>query len=182
MQFDATPIAGCFVARQQRIVDARGYFARSWCRDELAAHGMNPDMLQLNVGFSHRRGTVRGIHYQREPHAEAKFVRCTRGAIFDVAVDLRGDSPTRGHWFGLELTAEDGTMLFVPAGCAHGYQTLADDTEMYYMTTARYAPGAARGVPFDDPALAIAWPAPVTLVSDQDRQWPRFDPRSAELA
>lgn len=174
MIFEPTPIAGCLVVRQKRITDDRGFFARAWCIDEFAAHGLNAAMLQLNTGFSHRRGTVRGMHFQRAPHAEAKFVRCTRGAIFDVAVDLRPESPSYGRWFGATLGADDGTMLYVPEGCAHGYQTLADDTEMYYMTTARYAPDAASGVPFDDPTLAIAWPEPVTMVSDQDRRWPRF--------
>ena len=114
------------------------------------------------------------MHYQEAPHAEAKFVRCTRGAIYDVIVDLRPDSPTRGQWFGVELTADNGTMLYAPEGFAHGYQTLADDTEMYYMTTARYAAASAQGVRFDDPAFGIEWPLPVSVISDPDRSWPDF--------
>jgi len=174
MEFAETEIKGCFVVRPKRIADARGHFARAFCRDEFAQHGLNPDMLQLNTGFSHKAGTVRGLHYQAAPHAEAKFARCTRGAIFDVVVDLRDGSPTRGRWFGIELTADDGTMVYVPEGCAHGYQALVDGAEMYYNTSARYAPTAAGGVRFDDPAFGIAWPAPVTIVSDQDRNWPDF--------
>jgi len=174
MEFAETEIKGCFVVRPKRIADARGHFARAFCRDEFAQHGLNPDMLQLNTGFSHKAGTVRGLHYQAAPHAEAKFARCTRGAIFDVVVDLRDGSPTRGRWFGIELTADDGTMVYVPEGCAHGYQALVDGAEMYYLTSARYAPTAAGGVRFDDPAFGIAWPVPVTIVSDQDRNWPDF--------
>ena len=127
-------------------------------RDELAKHGLTPNMAQLNVGFSHKQGTIRGLHYQVPPHAEAKFVRCTRGAIFDVIVDLRRDSPTRGQWFGAELTADNALMLYAPEGFAHGYQTLADDTEAYYLTSACYAPAAARGVRYNEPAFGIAWP------------------------
>jgi dTDP-4-dehydrorhamnose 3,5-epimerase len=174
MEFVETELKGCFVVRPKRIEDARGHFARAWCRDEFAQHGLNPDMLQLNTGFSHKAGTVRGLHYQQAPHAEAKFARCTRGAIFDVVVDLRAESPTRGRWFGIELSADDGAMVYVPEGCAHGYQALVDGAEMYYLTSARYAPAAASGVRFDDPAFGIAWPAPVSIVSDQDRNWPAF--------
>jgi len=174
MEFAETDIKGCFVVRPKRIADARGHFARAFCRDEFAQHGLNPDMLQLNTGFSHKAGTVRGLHYQKAPHDEAKFARCTRGAIFDVVVDLRDGSPTRGHWFGIELSADEGTMVYVPEGCAHGYQALVDGAEMYYMTSARYAPTSASGVRFDDPAFGITWPAPVTIVSDQDRNWPDF--------
>jgi dTDP-4-dehydrorhamnose 3,5-epimerase len=176
MEFTESPLKGAYVVTPRRIEDARGYFARAWCCDEFAAHGLNAAMLQLNVGFSHAKGTVRGMHFQTAPHAEAKFVRCTRGSIYDVIVDLRADSPTRGQWFGVELTADAGTMLYAPEGFAHGYQTLADETEMYYFTTARYAPAAARGVRYDDPALGIAWPLPVTVISDQDRNWPDLQP------
>lgn len=175
MEFVETELKGCFVVRPKKIADARGHFARVFCHDEFIQHGLNPNMLQLNSGYSHIRGTVRGVHYQATPHAEAKFVRCTRGAIFDVVVDLRAASPTHAQWFGIELTAEDGTMVYVPEGCAHGYQTLVDGAEMYYFTSARYAPGSATGVRFDDPAFNIAWPAPVTIVSDQDRHWPDFE-------
>jgi dTDP-4-dehydrorhamnose 3,5-epimerase len=126
------------------------------------------------VGFSHKKGTIRGLHYQLPPHEEAKFVRCTRGAVFDVVVDVRSDSPTRGQWLGAELTAENGLMLYAPYGCAHGYQTLADDTEAYYMTSAFYAASAARGVRYNDPAFGISWPLPVSVVSGADTEWPDY--------
>ena len=127
------------------------------------------------MGFSLRKGTVRGMHFQMEPTPEAKLVRCTRGSMFDVALDLRPRSKTVGRWFGTELTAENGRMLYIPEGCAHGYQTLEDETEMYYMTSAFYTPAAARGVRFDDPAFNIEWPLPPTIVSEQDGNWPLFE-------
>ena len=174
MDFTETPLSGAFIVRVKKIEDHRGYFARAWCQDEFAQHGLNPNMRQLNVGFSTRKGTVRGMHYQVAPFEEAKLVRCTRGAIFDVVVDLRAGSETIGQWFGTELSADDSTMLYVPEGCAHGYQTLVDDTEMYYMTTAAYAPKAAMGVRHDDPALRIQWPQAVSVISEADRNWPDF--------
>ena len=127
------------------------------------------------MGFSLRKGTVRGMHFQMEPTPEAKLVRCTRGSMFDVALDLRPRSKAFGRWFGTELTAENGRMLYIPEGCAHGYQTLEDQTEMYYMTSAFYTPAAARGVRFEDPAFNIEWPLPPTIVSEQDRNWPLFE-------
>jgi dTDP-4-dehydrorhamnose 3,5-epimerase len=174
MEFTETPLKGAYLVRVKRIEDDRGYFGRGWCRDEFASHGLNGDMVQLNVGFSHKKGTLRGLHYQQAPHGEAKFVRCTRGAIFDVIVDLRVDSPTRGRWFGVELNASDGTMLYAPEGFAHGYQTLADDTDMYYLTSAPYAAKSATGVRYDDPAFGIEWPVPVTVISEPDRRWPDY--------
>jgi dTDP-4-dehydrorhamnose 3,5-epimerase len=139
---------------------------------EFADHGIDFRPVQANMGFSYHRGTVRGMHYQTAPAAEAKLVRCTRGAIFDVLVDLRPSSATYLQWFGTELSAENGRMLFVPGHCAHGYQTLEDASEMLYHTSAFYAPEAVRGVRFDDPAFGIAWPLPVSAVSEQDRGWP----------
>lgn len=174
MTFTETALKGAFLVGLKKIEDDRGFFARGWCRDEFAAHGLNPDMVQLNVGFSHRRGTIRGLHYQAAPHQEAKFVRCTRGAIFDVIVDLRPESPTRGRWYGAELTADNGLMLYAPEGFAHGYLTLVDDTEAYYLTSCAYAPASARGVRYNDPAFAITWPLPVTVVSDADGAWPDY--------
>ena len=176
MDFTETKLKGAFVVRQKRIEDARGFFARAWCADEFAAHGLNPSIIQLNTAFNRRAGAVRGLHFQSEPHAEAKFVRCTRGAIFDVAVDLRPDSPTRGQWVGEELTADNGAMLYIPEGFAHGYQTLSDETEMYYTTTAVFAPAAAGGYRHNDPAFAIAWPLPVSIISDADAKWPDYQP------
>lgn len=174
MEFIETSLKGAHLIRLRKFEDERGYFARAWCREEFLQHGLNPQMLQLNVGFSHRRGTVRGMHYQLAPHAEAKFVRCTRGAIYDVIIDLRQGSPTFGKWHGEELTADNGAMLYAPEGFAHGYQTLQDDTEMYYMTSAPYAPAAARGVRFNDPVFGVRWPLSVAVISAADQGWPDF--------
>lgn len=172
MQFAASPIAGGWVIDPSPRADGRGRFMRAWCEREFAAHGIAFRPLQANMGFSVHRGTVRGLHYQVAPALEAKLVRCTRGAIFDVLVDLRPSSPTHRRWFGTELSAENGRMLYVPELCAHGYQTLEDETEMFYHTSAYYSPDAVRGARFDDPAFGIAWPLPVSVVSDQDQQWP----------
>jgi len=174
MEFEPTKLPGAFLVKLKKIEDHRGYFARGWCKDEFSKHGLDPEMMQLNVGFSHTKGTVRGLHYQEAPHAEVKFVRCTRGVIFDVVVDIRPDSATCGQWVGYELSADNGLMLYAPEGFAHGYQTLADDSEMYYMTTKAYAAGAARGIRYDDPVLQVVWPEAVTVVSDADRSWPAF--------
>ena len=172
MEFIETALKGAFLIRQKKIEDHRGYFARAWCRQEFIQHGLNSNMLQLNTAFSFQRGTVRGMHYQAKPHEEAKLIRCTRGAIYDVIVDLRPASPTFGGWHGEELTSSNGSMLYAPQGFAHGYQTLLDETEMYYITSALYAPEAARGVRHDAVAFGIRWPLPVTAISEQDRKWP----------
>ncbi|MCL4761417.1 MAG: dTDP-4-dehydrorhamnose 3,5-epimerase [Burkholderiales bacterium] len=172
MEFDPVPLAGAYVVRLRKIADDRGYFARAWCADEFRQQGLRTVMPQANVGFSPRRGTLRGMHFQRAPHAEAKLVRCTHGAVFDVIVDLRADSVTRGRWFGIELAADDGLQLYVPEGFAHGYLTLRDDSEVQYMTSAGYAPGSASGVRYDDPTFSIAWPAPIEVISAADRSWP----------
>ena len=174
MEFVETKLKGAFLVTMKRIEDDRGFFARGWCRREFSAHALNPNMVQLNVGFSPRKGTLRGLHYQQVPDQEAKFIRCTRGAIYDVIVDLRPGSPTKGEWFGAELSAVNTLMLYVPEGFAHGYQTLTDDAEMYYLTSAYYAPASARGLRYDDPAIAISWPLPVTVVSEADRTWPLY--------
>jgi dTDP-4-dehydrorhamnose 3,5-epimerase len=172
MEFIETNLRGAFGVRVKRIEDDRGYFGRAWCSEEFRQHGLIPEMVQLNVGFSRRRGTVRGMHYQLAPQAEAKFIRCTRGAIFDVIIDLRAGSPTEEHWYGAELNPENGLMLYAPEGFAHGYQTLRDDTEMSYLTSKPYAPSAARGVRYDDPVFGITWPLPVSVVSEADKKWP----------
>jgi dTDP-4-dehydrorhamnose 3,5-epimerase len=172
MEFTETALKGAYVIRLKKLEDDRGYFARAWCCDEFERQGLNGNMVQLNVGFSRSRGTLRGMHFQLAPHTEAKFIRCTRGSIYDVIIDLRKESPTFGRWHGQELTADNGLMLYAPEGFAHGYQTLQDDSEMYYFTTARYAPTAARGVRYDDPHLGINWPLPVSLISEVDRNWP----------
>jgi dTDP-4-dehydrorhamnose 3,5-epimerase len=174
MIFASAGIDGCFVIDPQRRVDDRGFFARFWCEQEFARQGIEYRIAQINTARTTRAGTVRGLHLQNHPHLEAKVACCTRGAIFDVAVDLRPSSPTFRSWFGVELSAESGKMLYVPTGCAHGYQTLRDDTDMIYLTSAEYAPTAATGVRFDDPAFGIRWPRPVTVISEADRAWPNY--------
>ena len=172
MIFKATPLSGVWIIEPQRLGDDRGFFARSFCREEFEAHGLNPDVVQCNVSWNARRGSIRGLHYQAAPHAEAKLVRCTRGAIWDVAVDLRSGSPTFKRWTAVELSAENHLALYVPEGCAHGFQTLADDTEVVYQMSASHRPGAERGVRWNDPALAIAWPLETVTLSDRDRALP----------
>lgn len=172
MHFTPTEIAGVFVIEPQRRPDERGFFARMFCEGELAAHGLTGRVSQMNTGFSPRAGTLRGMHYQTAPHDEVKIVRCVRGAVFDVVVDLRADSPTRWRWFGIELNEDNALQLYAPEGTAHGYLTLAPDTELMYSTNKPYEPSAARGLRYDDPAVAIAWPREPVLVSAADRAWP----------
>lgn len=178
MKFTETPLSGCFVIEQERRGDDRGHFARVFCTAEFAAHGLCAHIEQANAATSRTRGTLRGLHFQRGQDAEDKLVRCTRGRAFDVAVDLRPDSATRGSWFGIELDAAQGNMLFVPKGFAHGYLTLEDDTEMHYMVSAAYAPGSEQGYCWNDPAFAIEWPITDGLtLSDKDTQWPAYSAR-----
>ena len=172
MRFTKTDPIGACVIDPSPHEDDRGRFMRAWCAREFAEHGLDFAPVQANMGFSLQKGTVRGMHFQAAPALEAKLVRCTRGAIFDVALDLRPTSPSYRKWFGIELSAENGRMLYVPEQCAHGYQTLEERTEMYYMTSAYYTPSAVRGVRFDDPAFSIEWPLAATIVSEQDRNWP----------
>lgn len=172
MRFTPTPIPGAWTIDPAPHADARGWFARAWCVEEFAAQGIAFTPLQANMGVSRQAGTVRGLHYQVAPHEEAKLMRCTAGAVFDVLVDLRTESSTYGRWFGVELSAENSRMLYVPPLCAHGYQTLVDGAAIYYLTSAMYAPSAVRGLRYDDPAVGIRWPRPVTTLSDQDRGWP----------
>jgi dTDP-4-dehydrorhamnose 3,5-epimerase len=152
--------------------DHRGRFMRAWCAREFAEHDIAFVPVQANMGFSVHKGTIRGLHYQEAPDLEAKLVRCTRGTIFDVVLDLRPESPTFGTWWGDELSADNGRMLYVPERCAHGLQTLEDDTEIYYLASQYYSPTSARGVRFDDPAFNIQWPLPAAVVSEQDLNWP----------
>jgi len=172
LHFTETGIAGAWVIDPSPHGDDRGRFMRAWCAREFAEHGLDFVPVQANMGFSVRKGTVRGMHFQGEPALEAKLVRCTRGTIFDVVLDLRPESLSYGKWYGVELSAENGRMLYVPQGCGHGYQTLEEGTEMYYMTSEFYTPSAVRGVRFDDPAFGIQWPLVPTVVSEQDRNWP----------
>ena len=172
MKFSKTDISGAWVIDPTWHQDDRGRFMRAWCAQEFADHGLDFRPVQANMGFSIHGGTVRGMHFQKETDREAKLVRCTQGAIFDVVLDLRPGSPTFGRWSGVELSAENGRMLFVPELCAHGYQTLENDTEMHYMASAFYAPDSASGVRYSDPAFDVQWPLAVTKVSAQDQTWP----------
>ena len=174
MIFEATTIAGAFMIMPERIDDERGFFARIWCAKEFEAIGLKTRIVQTNMSVSNEKGTLRGLHYQRSPQSEVKLVRCPGGAIFDVAVDLRPASPTYKQWVGVELTEENGNMLYVPEGCAQGLLTLANQTEIYYHTSAAYSPDTATGVRFDDPAFAIEWPEEILNISKQDRSWPDF--------
>lgn len=172
MIFKDTPLPGAYVIEPERINDHRGFFARVWCKKELQQHGLKCELLQSNVGFSYRKGTLRGLHFQRFPHAESKIVRCTRGSLFDVIVDLRPESPRYKCWFGVELSEENGMIIYVPEGVAQGYITLEDKTEINYHTSQFFNAEAASGVRFDDPAFGIQWPLAATVVSEQDRNWP----------
>jgi dTDP-4-dehydrorhamnose 3,5-epimerase len=172
--FTPTPLAGAFVIEPEPIEDERGFFARCFCADEFEARGMNPRVVQCSISFTARRGALRGLHYQRAPHAEAKLVRCTAGALYDVIVDLRPESPTFTRHFAAELSASNRKMMYVPEGCAHGFQTLADGTDALYQMSERYAPEAARGVRWNDDAFAIEWPLAVTVISERDRTYPNF--------
>ena len=177
MKFSATAIQGVRIVEVNRITDDRGFFARVWCQDEFAEHGIKATWIQANVGRSVRAGTLRGMHYQQDPHAEAKLVRCTRGSVYDVALDLRSTSPSYLRWVGVTLDADEHTMLYIPEGCAHGYQTLAGDSEIVYFTTAPYSRDAAAGARYDDPAFGIDWPLAVEVISAQDAGWEPW-PRS----
>ena len=175
LTFFPTAIAGVVRVELGPIRDDRGFFARAWCEDEFGAAGMATTWVQANLAHNPAAGTLRGLHYQREPNAEAKLVRCTRGRVQDVAVDLRPDSPTFRRWEAAELSAERGEMLYIGPGCAHGYLTLEAGSDIFYQTSARYAPGSATGVRFDDPAFGIDWAGPILLVSEADRGWPLHD-------
>lgn len=174
MLFVETPLKGAFVIDLELRQDDRGYFARTFCVHEFEAHGLQPTVAQCNVSFNHRKGTLRGMHYQAPPAAETKLVRCTSGAIYDVIVDLRPESPTYLSHFGVELSAEKRRALYVPELFAHGYQTLTDGAEVAYQVGEFYTPGFERGLRYDDPALAIAWPLEVATISAKDAGWPLF--------
>lgn len=176
MIFEETPLAGAYVVRLQRVEDERGFFARTFCEREFAAKNLAVRMVQSNTALTRKAGTLRGLHYQAGPHAEAKLVRCIRGAVYDVMADVRPDSPTFRSWFGVELTAENRAMVYVPEGMAHGYLALADDSELFYQVSAFYAPGAELGIRWNDPAFGVRWPeAGEFILSEKDRNWPDFD-------
>lgn len=177
MIFRELSLPGAFVLEPELHEDERGFFARAFCRRELEAHGLEPAVVQCSLSFNRRRGTLRGMHYQAAPAEEAKLVRCIRGAIHDVVVDVRPGSATFGRHAAVELSADNRLALYVPPGLAHGFQTLADDTELYYQMSAEYAPELARGFRHDDPGLGISWPLPVTSISERDRELPPFGAR-----
>ena len=174
--FKETALVGAYLIEPERLEDARGFFARSWCQREFEAQGLDTRLAQCNISLNRQKGTLRGMHYQDIPFAETKLVRCTRGALYDVIVDLRPGSSTFLKWLGVELTVENRTMLYVPQGFAHGFQTLVDDTEVFYQMSEFYTPGYGRGVRWDDPLLKISWPEAVTTISEKDQTYPDSQP------
>lgn len=175
MIFTETKLKGAYIIDVKRLEDERGFFGRSFCQSEFAAFGLNTNVVQANVSHNKKKGTLRGMHMQVLPYGETKLVRCTSGAIYDVIVDLRPDSPTFQQWIGVELTADNFRMLFVPEGFAHGFLTLEDNTDVTYQVTQFYTPIAERGFRWDDPAFAIHWPFPPTLVSPKDQAHSLFE-------
>lgn len=176
MVFTETKLAGAYIIDIERLTDERGFFARSWCEDEFAAHGIQMASVQGNVSSNPKLGTLRGMHYQNAPHGEIKLVRCTRGSIYDVIVDLREDSPTYAQWIGVELTADNFRMLLVPKQFAHGFITLQDNTDVAYQMSAKYVPGAEGAFRWNDPTIGIQWPMIPTLLSERDQNHPNFQP------
>jgi len=174
MNFTPTAVAGAWIVDLDPRSDERGFFSRAFSRDEFEAYGMNPHVAQANVAFSIRAGTLRGLHYQAEPHQEAKLIRCTAGRIFDVVADVRPESATFRRWAGVELSAANRRMFYVPEGCAHGYLTLEDGSELFYMVSSPYAPSAERGVRWDDPVFGIEWPLDPRCMHARDRAYPDF--------
>lgn len=174
MLFTETYLKGAYLIDVERRNDERGFFGRSWCQEEFEAHGLNPRLVQCNISFNEKRGTVRGMHYQADPYQEAKLVRCTMGALCDVIIDLRPDSATFTHWLAVDLTSENRRALYIPKGFAHGFQTLADDTEVFYQMSEFYHPEAARGLRWDDPAFDIEWPIKILVISEKDQSYPHW--------
>lgn len=175
MRFRETRVIGAVVIEPERHEDERGFFARTWDSTEFAAHGLGVRLVQCSISFNRARGTLRGLHYHAPPNEEEKLVRCTAGSIFDVCVDLRPESETFLRWTGVDLTADNRLALFVPEGCAHGFLTREDDTEVAYQMSEFHSPEAARGVRFDDPVFGISWPEEVTVINDRDASYPNFE-------
>ncbi|WP_158748515.1 dTDP-4-dehydrorhamnose 3,5-epimerase [Acidobacterium sp. S8] len=174
MIFRETRIAGVFEIEIERHKDERGFFARSWCKNEFQENGLNSALAQCNISYNVRKGTLRGMHLQTEPHGEAKLIRCIAGAIYDVAIDLRPHSSSYRQWTGVELSAGNRKMLYIPEGCAHGFLTLADDTEIFYQMSEFYHPESSRGVRWNDPVFQVKWPEAVEVISERDRTYPDF--------
>ena len=181
MIFTETELPGAFLIEPERRSDERGFFARTFCRREFEEHGLDPNVVQCNVSFNRRAGTLRGMHYQVAPFAEAKLVRCTAGAIYDAIIDLRPASPSFKRHVAFELTAENAGMLYIPEGFAHGFQTLKDNTEVFYQMSQVYSADHARGVRWDDPAFRIQWPPAERILNERDRQYPDFEQQVVEL-
>jgi dTDP-4-dehydrorhamnose 3,5-epimerase len=175
MKFTETPLKDAVLITLEKRGDERGFFARTFCAEEFRKAGLVADFVQANHSANVRQGTLRGMHFQRAPHGEVKVVRCVKGAIHDVIIDLRRDSPTYGRWHGFELSEQNGDMLYVPAGFAHGFQTLRDDSHVAYQVSHPYTPAAEGGVRWDDPAFGIAWPLAPTVISPKDAAWPSVD-------
>lgn len=175
MLFHQTELPGVFEIHLEPHIDDRGFFARSWCRQEFEAHGLNPKLVQCSISFNVRKGTLRGMHFQAPPHAEAKVVRCTQGAIYDVVLDLRPSSPAYRRWIAVVLSSANRIMVYIPEGCAHGFLTLEDKTEIFYQMSEFYDAESARGVRWNDPAFAISWPENVEVISAQDAAHPDFE-------
>jgi dTDP-4-dehydrorhamnose 3,5-epimerase len=182
MKFTETGLEGAWIVDVEPLADDRGFFGRTWCAKEFAEHGMVADIAQCNLSYNHRRGTLRGLHYQVPPAAEAKFVRCTAGAVHDVIVDVRPGSGTYLQWVGVDLTAENRRALYVPPMFAHGYLTLTDGAEVIYQVSEFYTPGAERGARYDDPAFGIDWPVDVEVISEKDAAWAPFEVSSGPAA
>jgi dTDP-4-dehydrorhamnose 3,5-epimerase len=172
MKFIETRLKGAFIIEPERLEDERGFFARTFCQKEFEAHGLNPKMVQCNISYSKHKGTLRGMHYQAAPMAEAKLVRCTRGAIYDVIIDMQPESPTYCQWLAEELNTENFKMIYIPEGFAHGIQTLEDDTEVFYQMSEFYSPEHAQGVRWDDPIFGIEWPLNTKIISEKDINYP----------
>lgn len=175
MLFHETKLPGVFEIHLEPHSDDRGFFARSWCRKEFEAHGLNPRLVQCNISFNLRKGTLRGMHFQAPPHAEAKLVRCTRGAIYDVVLDVRSSSPAYGNWFAVVLTSSNRKMVYIPEGCAHGFLTLEDESEVFYQMSEFYNAKSARGLRWNDPVFKIAWPEKVEVISQRDAEYAPFE-------
>ena len=174
MKFTETPLKGAYIVELEKLSDQRGFFARSYCQQEFEAHGLTSQVVQANVSYNRLKGTLRGMHYQIEPYQECKLIRCTRGAIYDVIIDLRPDSATYRQWTAVELSADNHILFFVPENFAHGFQTLTDEVDVTYQVSQFYTPGSEKGIRYDDPAFNIQWPLDIGVISDKDQNWPDF--------
>jgi dTDP-4-dehydrorhamnose 3,5-epimerase len=181
MLFTQTDLKGAYIVEPEKLEDERGFFARTWCRQEFSDQELDANLVQSSISFNKKKGTLRGMHFQLPPFAETKLVRCTKGAIYDVVIDLRQDSGTFLQWLGVELTAENRKTLYVPKGFAHGFQTLGDNTEVFYQISEVYAPEYTRGLRWDDPSFKIAWPEPVSIISERDRNYENYSSAKFQL-